>query len=80
ETNKMLDVTTLIDSGATISCINQEYVKLYHLPIQRLAEIIPVFNADGTPNVVASMREFVAVKMKIGKHEEAIDLPITNLG
>src|SRR5882757_4499925 len=62
--------TTLLDSGATLSCVNQKFVNDHRIPTTKLEQKQRVFNADGTPNRSGFLREFVTMRMKIDNHEE----------
>ena len=73
-------VQALVDSGCTGSCINQKFVDLHGLETRKLPYPISVYNADGTVNRDGSIKEFVKIRIKIQKHEECIDLAVTNLG
>ena len=58
-TGVQLSATALIDSGATGSCINQEYVEKHELEKQKLPIPNPVYNADGTLNKEGKIEEFI---------------------
>ena len=70
----------LIDSGATGSCINQEYMNKHNLPMKELPIKMPVYNSDGTLNKNGAIKGFVEIRMTIGDHSEKIELGVTNLG
>lgn len=70
----------LVDSGCEGSCIHQDAVKRLGLKTKKLPRPIPVYNADGKPNVAGPITECVVAEMKIGRHREKIVFGITNLG
>ncbi len=74
------ETSALLDSGATGSCINKEFIKKNGLPIKELPVKLPVYNADRTLNKEGATKGFVEVRMKIGDHAEKIELAVTNLG
>jgi hypothetical protein len=70
----------LLDSGATGSCVNRDFVKKHNLHVRKLPIKMPVYNADGTMNADGSIEGFTEVQMIIGDHAERIELAVTNLG
>ncbi|TFK58539.1 hypothetical protein BDN72DRAFT_750576, partial [Pluteus cervinus] len=50
--NKMFQVEALIDSGATLSVIDQSFVKENKIDTIKIPIPIKVYNADGSPNAV----------------------------
>ena len=50
ENGKIAETTTLVDSGATICCINLHFIQRMKWPLQRLGKPIEARNADGTSN------------------------------
>ena len=63
----------LINSGATGSCINHEFVEHHQILIKWLPFKMAVYNAGG------SIEGFVSLKMIIGDHAKRIELAVTNL-
>ena len=49
-TSKLHSVKALLDSGATESFINKDFIHLKEINIQTLSHNILVFNVDGSPN------------------------------
>ena len=52
ENGKIAETTALVDSGATICCINLHFVRRMKWPLQKLRRPIEAQNADGTSNKV----------------------------
>ena len=50
DTSELHSVKALLDSGATRSFINWDFVCLKGINTQTLSHNIPVFNVDGSPN------------------------------
>lgn len=80
ESGKSITANALLDSGATGSCVNQEFVNKHQLTIKKLPIRMPVYNADGTLNENGSIEGFVEARMTLGGHLERIELAVTNLG
>ena len=78
--HNQIETLTLLDSGATGSCVNKSFVEKHGLMIEKLLIKIPIYNADGTLNNNGSVEGFTEVRMTIGDHSERIKLAITNLG
>src|SRR3984957_3809613 len=53
------ETRALIDSGCTVSCINEETVKKFNLEKKPLEHAVPVRNADGTLNAAGSITHVV---------------------
>lgn len=79
-TGNQWETTGLLDSGATGSCVNKEFVEKNGLQVKELPVNLPVYNADGTLNEGGAIEGFVEVRMMIGDHAERIELAVTNLG
>ena len=60
----------LLDSGATGSCVNREFVEKHKLEVKPLPVKMPVYNADGTLNEGGTIEGFIEVRMIIGTHAE----------
>jgi len=80
DTNVEQQADALIDCGCEGSCIDSKYVAKHGLNVTKLSRTIPVFNADGSPNLDGSITGFVSLLVKIGDHSERIDFGVTNLG
>ena len=80
ENDNRIKANALLDSGATGSCINREFVERHQLPIQKLPIKMPVYNADGTLNADGSIEGYTQLQMFVEDHSEQIELAVTNLG
>lgn len=73
-----LAVSALIDSGCTISCIDQDVVHAYGFKTVSLNQPIRVLLADGSPS--GNIDSFVKLRMTIQGHTEEIPLCVAKLG
>ena len=48
--------------------------------VHRLNKPLPVTNADGSPNIIGSITEYVLLRMRIGDHEELWTFLVSDLG
>ncbi|KAJ3819311.1 hypothetical protein F5880DRAFT_1489894, partial [Lentinula raphanica] len=80
EDNRQIVTQGLLDSGATGSCIDSEFVKRHRIPTKDLPIKTPVYNADGTLNEAGSIHKYVEVRMTVGDHSERIQFGVTSLG
>ena len=55
-TLKVVDSSTLVDSGANISCIDWQFVRKHRLPTKKLTSPITVRNIDQTVNKTGAIR------------------------
>ena len=60
----------LIDSGCTISCINEETVKKFNLEKKILKYAVPVQNANGTLNAAGSITHVVTACLEFNLNGE----------
>src|SRR3984957_19913329 len=78
------ETRALIDSGCTVSCINEETVRKLNLEKKPLEHAVPVRNADGTLNAAGSITHVVTARLEFDlngeTHAETIQLAVTKLG
>ena len=78
ETSKEI---ALLDSGATHSFIDEEFVKMKGWNMERLQREIVVRNVDGTTNSAGSITHSITVRLTYEEqHSEKITLGVTKLG
>jgi len=70
----------LVDLGATMNFVDKVVIKNNNLVIHKLANLYCVINADGTPNKVGQITEYVRAYIEIGLHKTIQHLFVTNLG
>ncbi|SJL17403.1 uncharacterized protein ARMOST_20953 [Armillaria ostoyae] len=75
-----IQAKALLDSGCTGSSIHRDVVKKYGIPVQKTASPIPVYNANGSRNKAGEITTYAELRLKIGGHNERIDLAVTDLG
>ena len=65
ENGKIAETSALVDSGATICCINLHFVRRMKWPLQRLRRPILARNADGTSNKEGMIQYQVNLNLRI---------------
>ena len=65
ENGKIAETTALVDSGATICCINLYFVRRMKWPLQRLRKPIEAQNANGTSNKGGMIQYQVDLNLRI---------------
>ena len=70
DTAERKSITTLLDSGSTGECIDRDYAKSCQFNLVKLAQPIPVYNIDGTPNEAGSIMEVVSLILCYKNHSE----------
>ena len=78
--NKKVQTKALVDLGATMNFVDKVVIKNNNLVIHKLANLYCVINADGTPNKVGQITEYVRAYIEIGLHKTIQHLFVTNLG
>jgi len=72
--------TTLLDSGVTdVGVIDSTFVDSQGINTVPVAKPITTANADGSPNADGVIKHYVPFRMKVGSHEETINLLVTKL-
>ena len=80
DTGKELRTTALVDSGATGSFIDRDFVTRHGIATRRLARPVPVLNVDGTPNEAGQITEIVDMILRYKRHAERVVFAVTGLG
>ena len=68
DTAQRRSVMTLVDSGVTGECIDQDYVKSCGFKLIKLTQPIPVYNVDGTLNNDGSITKVVSLILHYKKN------------
>ena len=80
DTAEKKSITALLDSGSTGKCIDRDYAKSCWFNLVKLAQPIPVYNVDGTPNEAGSITEVVNLILHYKNHSERMTFCVTSLG
>jgi len=80
DTSKLHSIKVLLDSGATGSFIDRDFVCLKRINTQTLSHNIPVFNVDGSPNKTGQISEVVDILLHYKTHSERMLLVVSGLG
>jgi len=80
DTSKLHSVKALLDSGATGSFIDRDFVCSKEMNTQTLSRNIPVFNVDGFPNKAGQISEVVDVVLQYKTHSKRMLLAVSGLG
>ena len=77
---KKVTVDALIDSGATTTFIDSKIIEKNNLVFRKLAEVHPVYNADGTTNKNGNITKAVYGQVNIQGHISTNRMYVANLG
>jgi len=80
DTSELHSVEALLDSRATRSLIDRDFVCSKEMNTRTLSHNIPVFNVDGSPNEAGQISEVVDVVLCYKTHSERMLLAISGLG
>jgi len=80
DTSELYSVEALLDSGATRSLVNRDFVHSKGINTRTLLHNILVFNVDGSPNEAGQISEVVDVVLRHKTHSERMLLAISGLG
>jgi len=80
DTSELHSVKALLDSGATRSFIDRDFVCSKGINTWTLSRNIPVFNVDGSPNEAGQISEVVDVLLRYKTHSKKMLLAISGLG
>ena len=79
-TNKSVETSALLDSGAAETFIDYRFVTKHGLPLKKLPALIKVYNADGTTNEHGTIRHCVTTLIEVAGHRHHLHLLVTALG
>jgi len=80
DTSELHSVKALLDSGATGSFIDRDFICSKGINTQALSHNIPVFNVDGSPNEAGQISKVVDVLLRYKTHSERMLLAVSRLG
>jgi len=80
DTSKLHSVKALLDSGATGSFIDRDFVHSKGMNTRTLLRNIPVFNVNSSPNKAGQISEVVNVVLWYKTHSERMLLAVSRLG
>jgi len=80
DTSKLHSVKVLLDSGATGSFIDRDFVCSKGMNTRTLSCNIPVFNIDSSSNEARQISEVVDVVLRYKMHSERMLLAVSGLG
>jgi len=79
DTSELHSVEALLDSGATGSLIDRDFVRSKGMNTRTLLHNIPVFNVDGSPNKAGQISEVVDIVLRYKTHSERMLLAVSGL-
>ena len=79
EDQRTYPFTALVDSGCTIAAIDRGYVKQHKIPVTPLKEPLISYLGDGSTPKSGLLTECINIQMRIGNHQESIQLIVMEL-
>ena len=80
DTSELHSVKALLDSRATGSFIDKDFVRSKGMNTRTLSRNIPVFNVDSSPNEAGRISEVVDVILRYKTHSKRMLLAVSGLG
>jgi len=80
DTSELHSVKALLDSGATGSFINRDFVRSKGINTRTLSRNIPVFNVNGSPNEAEQISEAIDILLRYKTHSKRMLLAVSGLG
>jgi Retroviral aspartyl protease len=77
---KIIETTTLLDTGAGGKFIDQNFVQNQKIETKELKYPIEVFNVDGTPNKRGTIMKYSRLDLTINGQTQTHNLLVTGLG
>jgi Reverse transcriptase (RNA-dependent DNA polymerase)/Aspartyl protease len=78
-TQRSDQVQALVDSGSTLTCIDQSFAKAKGYEFKPITPI-KVYNADGTPNSKGQVTHVVTLDLTLRGNRRTMDLAVIDLG
>ena len=80
DTSELHSIKALLDSGATRSFIDRDFVHSKEINTQILSHNILVFNVDGSPNEAGQISKVIDILLCYKTHSERMLLAVSRLG
>jgi len=80
DTSELHSVKALLDSGATRSFIDRDFIRSKGMNTQTLSRNISVFNVNGSPNEAGQITKVVDVVLRYKTHSKRMLLAVSGLG
>jgi len=80
DTSELHSVKALLDSGATGSFIDRDFVRSKGINTQTLSRNIPVFNVDSSPNKAGQISKVVDILLCYKTYSKRMLLAVSRLG
>ena len=80
DTSELHSIKALLDSGATRSFIDRDFVHSKEINTQILSHNILVFNVDGSPNEAGQISKVIDILLCYKTHSERMLLAVSGLG
>jgi len=80
DTSELHSVKALLDSGATGSFIDRDFIRSKGINTWTLSCNIPVFNVNGSSNEAGQISEVVDILLRYKTHSERMLLAVSGLG
>jgi len=80
DTSEVHSVKALLDSGATGSFIDKDFVRMKSITTWSISRPILVYNVDGSPNEAGQISEVVDVVLHYKTHSKRTLLAVSSLG
>ena len=80
DTSKLHFIKALLDSRATGSFIDRDFVRSKGINTQTISCNIPVFNVNGSPNETGQISKVVDVFLRYKTYSERMLLAVSRLG
>ena len=77
---QIVEMTTLIDSGATGNFIDLGLLSLANIPLKKMSQPVRAFNVDGSLNKRGTIMWKASTRMLLSKEPENIELMVVGLG
>lgn len=79
DTGEMIQLSALIDSGATGMFIDEQFVQEQGWNLDEVSRPIPIFNIDGTLNANGNVKHTIDLALEIQGHRERATFTVTRL-
>jgi len=80
DTSELYSIEALLDSGATGSLIDRDFIRSKGMNTRTLSHNIPVFNVNGSSNEAGQISKVVDIVLRYKTHSERTLLAVSVLG
>ena len=78
--SRTISLSAMIDSGASSSFINKNFIHKNNIKTHKLPKNIPLYNIDNSPNSIGLISEYAILRTQIGEEKKNLIFLVVDIG